>query len=71
MTILLFKRVPDKERHSLETTSLQLTSDIVGTRCAPLEIEITPRMIMNYAAGIGDKYSVRATPMASRKFSFK
>ena len=35
-------------------TSLQVSPDIVGTRCVPLEIEITPRMIMNYAAGIGD-----------------
>ena len=38
----------------MAATSLQISSDIVGTRSLPLEIEVTRRMIMNYAAGIGD-----------------
>lgn len=38
----------------MATKALQISSDIVGTRSAPLEIEVTSRMIMNYAAGIGD-----------------
>ncbi len=38
----------------MAATSLQISSDIVGTRSLPLEIEVTSRMIMNYAAGIGD-----------------
>lgn len=33
---------------------LEISKDIVGTRAVPLDIDITPRMIMNYAAGIGD-----------------
>ena len=38
----------------MKTPSLQVTSDMVGSRSAPLEVEVTARMIMNYAAGIGD-----------------
>ena len=38
----------------MATTSLQVSSGVIGTRSAPFEIEITSRMIMNYAAGIGD-----------------
>lgn len=38
----------------MSNASLQINSDIVGTRSLPLEVEITRRMIMNYAAGIGD-----------------
>ena len=38
----------------MATSSLQVDSGIVGTRSLPLEIEVTSRMIMNYAAGIGD-----------------
>lgn len=33
---------------------MELASHFVGRRCEPLEIEVTPRWCMNYAAGIAD-----------------
>lgn len=38
----------------MATASLEISPEVVGARSAPLEIEITPRMIMNYAAAIDD-----------------
>ncbi len=34
---------------------MEMTSQYVGNRCKILEIDVTPRWIMNYAAGIADR----------------
>lgn len=38
----------------MTTPTLEVSREIIGARTKPLEIEVTPRMIMNYAAGIDD-----------------
>lgn len=35
-------------------TALEMTSEAVGMRSKPFEVVVTPRSIMNYAAGVGD-----------------
>ena len=33
---------------------LEVSSEYVGRQCTPMDLEVTPRMIMNYAAGTDD-----------------
>jgi len=37
-----------------ERKKMQISSRFVGSQCRPLEIEVTPRMSMNYAASVDD-----------------